>query len=87
MKVSTDLWAELPNLLWIYHMGVVLFWIHDRSEGRQRTYRLVEHTVPLISRVVRLGSLPLLRSLTRRSTAFLRELRDGIELPEASDAS
>jgi len=87
LKVSSDLWAELPNLLWIYHMGVVLFWIHDRSEGRQRTHRLVEHTVPLISRVVRLGSLPLLRSLTRRSTAFLRELRDEIELPEASDAS
>ncbi len=75
MDVSSDLWDELPNLLWTYHMGVVMFWIHDRSAGRTRTVKLVEHTVPLITRVVTLGNLPVLRSLTRRATAFLRELR------------
>jgi AcrR family transcriptional regulator len=87
LRVSKDLWAELPNLLWIYHMGVVLFWIHDRSEGRRRTYSLVDHTVPLIVRIVKLGSLPLLRSLTRRATAFLEELREDVGIPEASDVA
>ncbi len=87
LRVTKDLWAELPNLLWIYHMGVVLFWIHDRSEGRRRTTMLVERTVPLIAQVVRLGSLPLLRSMTRRATAFLAELREEAGLPEAGDGT
>lgn len=86
LDTPSDLWDELPNLLWIYHMGVVLFWIHDRSEGRRRTYTLVRHTVPLIARIVRLGNLPLLRSLTRRATAFLRELREDVGIPETPHA-
>ena len=82
LDTPSDLWDELPNLLWIYHMGIVLFWIHDRSPGRQRTHTLVRHTVPLISRIVRLGSLPLLRSLVRRTTAFLHELREEVGVTE-----
>lgn len=32
VKVSNRrLKAELPNLLWLYHMGIVVFWIHDDS--------------------------------------------------------
>ena len=26
-----ELRAELPELLWLYQMGLVLFWVHDRS--------------------------------------------------------
>jgi hypothetical protein len=36
---SKDLRAELPYLLWVYHMGIVLFWIHDSSPKHRRTYR------------------------------------------------
>src|SRR5688572_23024848 len=28
-RIPSDLAAELPALLWLYHMGIVLFWIHD----------------------------------------------------------
>ena len=30
----------MPYLLWLYHMGVILFWIHDSSPKHRRTYRL-----------------------------------------------
>ncbi len=30
-RLPKDLQAELPYLLWLYHMGVILFWIHDSS--------------------------------------------------------
>ena len=32
-KVDPELRPELPELLWLYEMGVVLFWVHDRSAG------------------------------------------------------
>ena len=76
LKVPKDLREELPHLLWTYHMGIVLYWLHDRSPGRRRTYRLVEHTVPLIVRIVSVGRLPVMRSLFRRTLRFLAEMRE-----------
>src|SRR2546421_5051146 len=46
-RIPTDLRAELPYLLWLYHMGIILFWIHDSSPRHRRTYRLIDQTVDL----------------------------------------
>src|SRR5262249_14139462 len=70
-RVPDDLLEELPNLLWIYHMGIVLFWIHDRSTGRIRTHRLLEHTVEIVSRLISLASLPLMRPLRKTTLKLL----------------
>lgn len=78
-RVPADLEAELPSLLWVYHMGIILFWIHDPSRGRARTYRLVEHTVDLIVRLISLGSLPIMRPLRRTTLRLLAELREDVE--------
>ncbi|MFP5289287.1 MAG: TetR family transcriptional regulator [Thermoanaerobaculia bacterium] len=76
VKVSNRrLKAELPNLLWLYHMGVVVFWIHDDSPGCARTYRFLEHTVSLIVRLITLARLPLLRPLTNTVLALLEDLK------------
>jgi AcrR family transcriptional regulator len=56
---------QLPALLWTYHMGVILYWIHDASPGCARTHRLVDRSVDLIARLVMLSRLPPLRPLVR----------------------
>ena len=43
VRIPKDLRAELPYLLWLYHMGIILFWIHDSSNKQRRTYRLIDH--------------------------------------------
>lgn len=50
--------AELPGLLWLGYMGVTLFWVYDTSEGQQRTRKLVDGAVPLITRVLSLARVP-----------------------------
>ncbi|MBI3966681.1 MAG: TetR family transcriptional regulator [Chloroflexi bacterium] len=75
-SVPDDLRAELPNLLWLYQMGVILFWIHDQSPEHRRTYRLVDHTVDLVARAIRLASVPLLRPLRRRALQLLADLKE-----------
>jgi AcrR family transcriptional regulator len=82
VKVPKDLAGELPNLLWLYMMGIVLFWIHDFSPGRARTYTLVDHTSDLVARTIGLASVPLLRPLRRRVLQLLADLRR-----EAGDAA
>ena len=56
--------AELPELLWLAHMGLVLFWVHDTSPEQHRTRTLVRRSAPLLEQLVALSRLrPLRRSL------------------------
>lgn len=74
--IKGELAEELPELLWTYHMGVILFWIHDRSPGCRRTYLLVERTVGLVSRLLSVARLPPLRPFVRYALEMVRELKD-----------
>lgn len=81
-RISPDLRAQLPYLLWLYHMGVILFWIHDSSPKRARTYRLIDQTVDLLDKLISLASNPLMRPVRKRALKMISELRD-LELAEA----
>lgn len=74
-KVPKDLRAQLPELLWLYEMGIILFWIHDESEDRRRTRRLIERTADIVVRLISLGSYRILAPLRRSALALLEELR------------
>ncbi len=75
-RVPSDLREELPYLLWVYHMGIILFWIHDSSPKHRRTYRLIDHTVDLVARLVSLASNPLMRPLRKRALHLVADVRD-----------
>jgi AcrR family transcriptional regulator len=74
-RVDPELARELPELLWLYHLGIVLFWVHDRSPDCARTHLLVERTVPMVDRLVRLSRLPVLRPLARQAVDLVSLLR------------
>lgn len=75
-RVPSDLKQELPYLLWLYHMGVTLFWIHDSSPGTRRTYQLIDRTVDIVVKLISLASNPLMRPLRRAALALVVELRE-----------
>ena len=75
-RVPKDLNAELPYLLWLYHMGVILFWIHDASPKRRRTYRLIDRTVDLLDKIISLASNPLMSPVRRKALRLVAELRN-----------
>ncbi len=54
-RIPNDLREELPYLLWLYHMGIILFWIHDSSAKSKRTYQLIDRTVDLLDKLISLG--------------------------------
>lgn len=74
-KVDPELHAELPELLWLAYMGVVLYWVHDRSPGQVKTRRLIDGAVPLVDRLVALSRLRVLRPVTRQAIDLIRTLR------------
>ncbi len=83
-RIPDDLRAELPHLLWLYHMGIILFWIHDPSRKRARTYRLIDQTIDLLDKLISLASNPLMRPLRKKALNMLLDLRD-LEAGEAEE--
>jgi AcrR family transcriptional regulator len=65
-SVPDDLKDALPRLLWLYQMGLILFWIHDRSPGQQRTEQLIDKSLRLIVKLIGISGLPLMRPLRRK---------------------
>lgn len=74
-RPAKSLRPELPALLWTYHMGVILFWVHDRSPGCAASYRLAGRTSELVGRLIELSALPPLRPLVRRVLEVVADLR------------
>ena len=75
LKVAPALREELPELLWLLHMGVVLFWVYDASDRQQRTRTLIAGLVPIVDRSVRLTRLPVVRGLVDDALGLVRSLR------------
>lgn len=73
LRKRSPLHAKLHELLWLYQMGLILYWIHDRSPGQERSYRLVDRTVPIVCRLVRLASHPLLTPVVKPALALVEE--------------
>ena len=63
-------------------MGIILFWVHDRSSGCAASYRLAERTVDMVARMVTLSRLPPLRPLVRGVLSLMADLR-GASMPVA----
>ena len=74
-KVSPLVKDDLPELLWLYAMGIVLFWVHDGSRGTARTLALVDRSVPLVVKLVNLTRYRLLRSAVEDVRLLLAEIK------------
>jgi hypothetical protein len=74
-KVDAQLRNELPHLLWLYHMGVILFWVHDQTPGAKRTRELVDRTVPVIDRLIKLARVPGLGLVAHQIVRIAHDLR------------
>ncbi|MFJ3998860.1 TetR/AcrR family transcriptional regulator [Streptomyces parvus] len=77
VKSDPELAPLLPQLMWLMQMGLVLFWVYDRSEGAERSRRLVERTAPIAARAIALSRFRVLRPLVRQVHGLLVEFLPG----------
>jgi AcrR family transcriptional regulator len=74
-KVSPLVKDDLPELLWLYAMGIVLFWVYDASPGTRKTYALIDKSVPLVTKLIGLTRYRLLRSAVEDVKTVLLAVR------------
>ena len=77
LNVPEDLKTALPRILWLYQMGIILFWIHDRSTRQQRTQQLLDSSLPMVSGLMKLANLPFARPLRKRVLELIRIVAPG----------
>ncbi|WP_435742830.1 TetR/AcrR family transcriptional regulator [Nocardioides sp. SYSU DS0663] len=77
LRLAPGLRRELPELLWLLHMGLVLHWVHDASPDQERSRLLAERVVPVVDRLVRLSRLPVVRGVVDDVVDLLAALRQG----------
>jgi AcrR family transcriptional regulator len=76
VKLPKELAPYLPRLLWMYQMGLILFWVYDHSANSRRTRVLFDQTLKMIVLTLKLAQLPLLRPMHRMAAELLRTVYD-----------
>jgi AcrR family transcriptional regulator len=76
IRIPRDLQPHLPEVLWFFQMGIIFFWITDDSPKQIRTTRLLKLGARLVTTLVRISSLPLMRSV-RKTALELIEIVKG----------
>ncbi|MBE7440278.1 MAG: TetR/AcrR family transcriptional regulator [Spirochaetales bacterium] len=65
---------ELHYLLWLYQLGILLFWV--LVEDEKKTQLLLSQTSSMIALLIKALKLPPLRPLARRIVTLVQTLRD-----------
>ncbi len=71
VKLPATVAPYLGRLLWMYQMGLILFWVYDKSEGQERTRLLYEKTLKMLLVTLKLAGIPLLRPLHKLAGELL----------------
>jgi AcrR family transcriptional regulator len=74
-KIAKGIADELPELLWLYFMGLVLFWVHDPSDDNVRTRVLAARTAPLVVRAIGLARVPVIKGTIEDLIGLVAELK------------
>lgn len=74
-RIPKRLRADLPELLWLYFMGTVLFWVYDPTADASATRNVAARTAPLVVRAISLTRLPAMRGLLDDIIALIDEIR------------
>ncbi len=68
-----DLQKLVPTLLWTMHMGILLYFLYDRSVGQAKTYKLADRGASLVVSAIKIAKLPVLRPIRKRVLETLTE--------------
>jgi AcrR family transcriptional regulator len=86
VKLPASVAPYLARLLWLYQMGLILFWVYDRSKDQERTKLLYEKTLRMVLVTLKIAGFPLLRPLHRLAGELLQVIY-GDEADSGTDVS
>lgn len=76
IRAPRDLAPHLPQVLWMYQMGLILFWIYDRSPEQARTRALIRKSAAIVERLIKLAVFPPMRPVRRMVVDLLETVME-----------
>lgn len=73
VKVAEEFKPYLPTLLWLMQMGLILFWIHDKSPQQQYTIKLTGNALELVFQLMRASRFPLIGRIKHSIITLLED--------------
>jgi len=73
--VPEKLRGKLPEILWLFKMGIILYWIYDKSPDQRKTFRFIEESSALIAKLVALSRLPGIQGFSERILAMFHKYK------------
>ncbi len=83
VKLPARIRPHLPHLLWLYQMGLILYWVYDDSAGQRRTQLLLDKTLQMLLLVLRFANLPILLPMHRLAADLLEAVYSAGEATHA----
>jgi AcrR family transcriptional regulator len=71
VKLPKRILPYLPRLLWMYQMGLILYWVYDQSLEQKRTAMLFDKSLQMILLTLRFAGLPILKPMHRLAADLL----------------
>jgi AcrR family transcriptional regulator len=71
VRIAEDLGVHLAQVIWLYQMGLILFWVYDRSPRQATTRKLFEKSLSIVVTLIKFSSLPLMRPVRKLVTDLL----------------
>lgn len=74
LRLPASILPYTPRLLWLYQMGVLLYWIYDRSPKQARTQLLFDKSMSMLLALFKLAAIPVLRPFLRPAGELLKSI-------------
>ena len=79
-KLPKDVRLLAPRLLWTAHMGMILYFLNDKSAGQKKTRALVDGGLDLLVQAFSMSSVPLLQPMVKPIRSKIISLLEEAEL-------
>jgi AcrR family transcriptional regulator len=75
IRAPKDLAPYVPELLWMFQMGVIYFWVTDDSREQQRTARLLRQGAKIVATLLKIAGLPLTKPLRKVAIELIETVK------------
>lgn len=75
VRIPKDLAPHMPEVLWMFQMGVIYFWVTDDSRGQHRTARLLALGAKIVATLLRIAGLPLTRPVRKVAIELIETVK------------
>lgn len=78
IRVPRDLAPALPGILWFFQMGVIFFWVIDRSSEQRRTSELLHLGANTTAKLLKFSTLPFMRPVRKTALQIARVVSEAV---------